>query len=235
MDSLLPLIVALLIGLVVLGAWLASVAARQRRDALRTLAGQLGWTFDPERVPGGHAELQALEPFQRGDSQVAYNTMRGRLAGGELACQAVAGDFQYRETHGSGKDRRTSTHTLSYVVLELPFAVPDLEIRREGLLDKVAGFFGFDDVDFESAEFSRRFMVRCSDRKFAYDLIDPRMMELFLTVDPPPLRTAGCLLCATDASSEWTPAVFARQIEFARRFLEHWPRHLVASLEEGRP
>ena len=37
-----------------------------------------------------------------------------------------------------------------------------------------------DDIDFESAEFSTKFYVKNVDKKYAYDLIHPRMMEFLL-------------------------------------------------------
>ena len=58
--------------------------------------------------------------------------------------------------------------------------VPDLLIRPEGFFDKVAGAFGFDDIDFESEEFSRAFFVKSSDKRFAYDVLHPRMLELLM-------------------------------------------------------
>ena len=58
--------------------------------------------------------------------------------------------------------------------------LPDLFIRREGIFDSVKRAFGFDDIDFESAEFSKRFFVKSSDKRFAYDVIHPKMMEFLL-------------------------------------------------------
>ena len=36
------------------------------------------------------------------------------------------------------------------------------------------------DIDFESAEFSRKFVVRSPDKKFAYDFCNARMIEYLL-------------------------------------------------------
>ena len=47
----------------------------------------------------------------------------------------------------------------------------------EGLFDKLAGFVGFADINFESEEFSKRFHVKSDDKQFAYALIHPQMME----------------------------------------------------------
>ena len=41
-------------------------------------------------------------------------------------------------------------------------------------------FFGFNDIDFESAEFSRKFYVKAKDRRWAYDIIHQRMIEYLL-------------------------------------------------------
>ena len=47
-------------------------------------------------------------------------------------------------------------------------------------IDKLAATFGFEDVDFESDEFSRKFYVGCKDRKFAFAVITPQVMKLML-------------------------------------------------------
>ena len=65
---------------------------------------------------------------------------------------AKMGDFVYKITTSTGKSTQTRTYRFSYLILHLPFGnVPDLLIRREGMFDKLAGAFGFDDIDFESA------------------------------------------------------------------------------------
>ena len=51
---------------------------------------------------------------------------------------------------------------------------------REGLFSKLAQAVGYDDIDFESAEFSRKFCVRSKDKRFAYDVCHPRLMEYLL-------------------------------------------------------
>ena len=40
--------------------------------------------------------------------------------------------------------------------------------------------FGYQDIKFESAEFSRAFNVRSPDKKFAYDVCNAKMMEYLL-------------------------------------------------------
>jgi hypothetical protein len=57
---------------------------------------------------------------------------------------------------------------------------PDLTIRRENFFTKVAEVFGYQDINFESAEFSKTFLVRSPDKKFAYDVCNAKMMEYLL-------------------------------------------------------
>ena len=40
--------------------------------------------------------------------------------------------------------------------------------------------FGYQDIEFESAEFSKAFCVRSPDKKFAYDVCNTKMMEYLL-------------------------------------------------------
>ena len=67
-----------------------------------------------------------------------------------------------------------------FIILTLPAVFPDLTIRRENFLTKVAGVFGYQDIKFESAEFSKAFCVRSPDKKFAYDVCNAKMMEYLL-------------------------------------------------------
>jgi hypothetical protein len=63
----------------------------------------------------------------------------------------------------------------------LPGSFPELVIDKEGFFSKVAQALGYDDIDFESHEFSRKFRVRSSDKKFAYDVCNGQMIEYLLS------------------------------------------------------
>ena len=60
-------------------------------------------------------------------------------------------------------------------------AFPKVTIGPVSLSAKLEAVFGLgDEVKFEFAEFSRRFCVRSADKKFAYDVCNPQMMEYLL-------------------------------------------------------
>ncbi len=90
-------------------------------------------------------------------------------------------DYHY-ETHSTDSKghRQTHHHYFSFFILMLPVGFPELRITKEGLLSKIAQAFGYDDIDFESAEFSRAFCVRSKEKKFAYDVCNSQMMEYLL-------------------------------------------------------
>lgn len=149
------------------------LAAERRRKELADYAAHRGLDFTPE--PGAiYSDYMAFEPFDRGHSRRAKNLIRGRTGNVEWSM------FDYRYVTGSGKNRRA--HHYGIVSAKIPLLLPRLTIRPEGVFDKIAGAIGFDDIDFESDDFSRRYWVKASDRKAAFDVIHPRMIEYLLEV-----------------------------------------------------
>jgi len=118
-----------------------------------------------------------LSCLQQGSERYAYNIISGEHDGRGL----LAFDCHYETYSTDNKGRRTTHHHyFSAVVLDTEFHLKPLSIRGETLFDKVTEFFGFDDIDFESAEFSRAFHVGAKDRKWAFDFIQQSTMEFLL-------------------------------------------------------
>ena len=139
------------------------------------------------------------------------------------------GDFRYTVKRGKSH----VTYKFSYLILSIPFQhVPDLLIRREGMFDKLAGAIGFDDIDFESLEFSDRFLVKSSDKRFAYDVLHARTMAFLLDGEAPAVDIESGSCCVTDGTrSRWQPTEFRQRLGGAKQFFELWPDHLLAQLE----
>ena len=201
-------------------AYLSYLSAKKRREALQALANELGWRFHPDKDTSHDEEYAHFDIFSKGHSRVAFNTLTGSLEIDGRHFGAKAGDFRYRITSGSGKNRRTSTHTFSYLIFHLPFRTPNLVIRPEGIFDKLAGAFGFDDIDFESEQFSRKFHVKSSDRRFAYDVIHPRMIEYLLGVRAPLIDIEHGRCCLSNGRAHWRPEDFKSSLRFLRQFFE---------------
>ena len=233
MSGIVPFVLVLFIALVVLAAFAAHRAAKRRREAMLALASELGWRFSPEMDQDHDEEYAHFEIFRQGHSRAAFNTMVGGLEIDERRYSAKAGDFRYRVTTSTGKTTTTTTHRFSYLILHLPFRrTPDLLIRPEGLFDKLAGAFGFDDIDFESEEFSRRFHVKSPDKRFAYDVVHAQMMGFLLREGRPAIDIENRRCCLSDGRKRWSPEEFKARIRFLREFFDLWPEHVTAELEE---
>lgn len=166
----------ILIGVVAIGAIVYGYhAAQKRREELFQLATHQAMLFEPD--PGDiHDRFEGFLPFGKGSSRKSQNLIHGPWNGIEWEV------FDYQYVTGSGDDRKT--HRYGVMMARLPVSLPMLEIRPEGWLDKVAGLVGFEDINFESEAFSRRFHVKCDSRKVAYDMIHPQMIE-YLMKGPP--------------------------------------------------
>lgn len=66
------------------------------------------------------------------------------------------------------------------MLVECDLPLRPLLVRAESVLDKLAEVVGFDDIDFESGEFSRRFHVQAEDRRWAFDVLHQATMEFLL-------------------------------------------------------
>lgn len=227
------LIVILFIALVVVGIVASIRAAQKRREAMQQLALDLRMDYDSVDHHGPPPGAILFPVFNRGHSRRAYNTITGSIAVGGRSLGIRLGDYQYTVTSGSGKNRRSTTYRISYLLVMLPFAVTEqLGVRREGFFDKLAGAIGFEDIDFESLEFSKQYHVSSSDKKVAYDLFDPRMIDWCLNNPMPPFEIRGHWVLATEQRI-WQPADFHRQLDWIASFIERWPTHLVQRLESN--
>jgi hypothetical protein len=167
------------IGLIIWGAIVQNRRAEERRQAIAAYARSRGWSFiagNNHNIPnvyGGFGQLN------QGANRYAYNVINGTAND----CTVTAFDYHYETYSTDNKGRRqTHHHHLTAMVLTTWLDFPTrLWVRPENFFDKVAAAFGADDIDFESHEFSKRFLVKSPDRKFAYDIIHQPMMEYLLT------------------------------------------------------
>lgn len=171
------LIVVLIAIAVITAVVLGHRAARRRIEALTALAAKLGLGFTEERDRALAERLNFLNKLDQGSNRYVHNRLGGVWQGHEV----MAFDFHYETySHSRKGGRQTHHHHLSVFTLVLPRPFPELLISPEGLFSKLAQAFGYDDIDFESAEFSGAFCVRSRDKKFAYDICHPLMMEYLL-------------------------------------------------------
>jgi hypothetical protein len=180
------LIVIAAIGLVWLIVTLAQQAAARQRERLAALAAwanRNGFAFDEQDQFDLDARFNGVFEIGRGHARYAFEVL---TRSEPVPVWIFRYHFKTWETRTVRRNNRTytetyeETHWRAYLIIELGAVFPPLAIRAENWFDKVAGFIGFDDIDFESEEFSSRYHVKSADRQFAYAVIHPQMMEWLL-------------------------------------------------------
>ena len=98
------------------------------------------------------------------------------------------------------------------------------------MFDARKNMIGFDDIDFELAEFSQRF---CQEPRPAVRLRrDPSADDQFLLqYVPPTIDIETGSRCCADGKRTWTPEEFLSRIDWAEHFFDLWPDHLTSTLE----
>jgi hypothetical protein len=144
----------------------------KRRQDIRAVAMRAGLQyshedpFDCTRVAFTH--------FRKGDGRGAENVLWRDDEDGHTY---RAFDYWYYDQDSEGNK---TYHRSSCAMALVGSAWPDITITREGLLTKAASVVAGGDIDFESEEFNRLFVVRCQDRRFATALLDARLIELLV-------------------------------------------------------
>jgi hypothetical protein len=190
----------------------------KRRKALEAFALEHGMVFD--RAKNRHVDnnFPTLKCFHQGHSRYGCNFIRGTWER-----RGFIG-FDYHYTTGSGKNR--SHHSFSCVMLSSGVLLKELFIRPEGFFDKVTEFFGYDDIDFESAEFSRKFYVKAPDKRWAYDVLHARTIEFLLNQPKFTIQFApDCALARLQR--KFKPEEFAQAAEVLRGILDGLPNYVL--------
>lgn len=210
-------VVALFVVALIFGAR----AAKKRREELAALAARLGLSFRAEEDYGLAGRFAFLDALAHGGNRYAFNVLSGQYRNTEV----LVFDYHY-ETHSTDNkgNRQTHHHYFSFFILLLPQNFPELRITKEGMLSRIAQVFGYDDIDFESAEFSRAFCVRSKDKKFAYDFCHAQMMEYLLANRDLSIeveRTALALAFASRLSAAEIESNLQRLFEIRSRLPEY--------------
>ncbi len=213
-GALIALIVVAIVAFVIYGAY----ASKKRRQALAAWAASRGLMFRHTKVHNMDSSHPAFACLRQGRDRYAYNIIEGAWGG-----RAMTG-FDYHYVTGSGKNR--SSHYFSAVILNSAVPLKPLRIRPENFFDKVGEFFGADDIDFESAQFSRRFYVKSPDKRWAYDVIHARTMEFLLASPTFAMQfDTTCVICYRGGT--FKPADFQAACEVAAGVLDLLPEYVI--------
>ena len=169
--------------------------------------------------------------FRRpGSDFYAYNIVEGMWNGRSLIA------FDYHCELDLDKDEHKND--FSAVIINSRILLKPLLIRPAIRFDKVIELAGLSDIEFESVEFSRHFHVQSSDKRWAYDVIHPRMMEYLLAAPKFTIQfdLTSIIACGHHkpdySSTRFSIADFEAAIGVIEGMLERLPSYLITQQKE---
>lgn len=215
----------IVVGLLVIGgiAAIGYYLNQKRLEALELKATELGLTMRRGKDHNLDNAYYQFDLFREGRNRYAANLITGSYDGHPV----IAFDYHYQtESRDSKGNKQTHHHRFHCFVMNLPISCPEVRLRPEGWFDKLAGAVGFDDIDFESYEFSKAFHVKSEDKRFAYDLFHPRMMELFLAAGEPVFEADGTAMMISQRG-KMKPERLEAGLNLLTAIRDQFPDHLL--------
>lgn len=203
-STVVPILLMVLVGVSMIVSNISQSRAKRKRVLdLQRLATRLKFDdFNPNNDEQFVAGWGFLSQLSQGSNRYASNVLRGTYHQQQLFI------FDYHYQTGSGKNRRD--HDLTILMLIEKEAFPQITIGPENLGERIAAEFGIgNEIQFESAEFSKTFCVCCQDKKFAYDVCNAQMMEYLLANRGLKIEIQGPVI-----SLAFEPQLPVEQIEF---------------------
>lgn len=173
-------VVIVVIVAIIVGAVLAQRMNQKRIAALVQWASAGNWAWSPRRES---SPQHSFSLFNQGHSRFSKNhlTKAGIYPTPGLgAASARLFEYHYAVTTSNGKTMQENHYWFRCALIEQEADLGQVQIRDENFADKLVQSIGFDDIDLEDPEFSKRFVVNAKDRKDAYDLIGAGMMQAML-------------------------------------------------------
>jgi hypothetical protein len=219
-------LVVFLCALVVGGWWVYQQWDHMRHsERLQRFAATNGWTFQ-EAGPLSVAQASGF-PFGMGIQRRVEDYVEGTYAG--VPCASYTYLFEH---HADGERGVVQTFTVTQT--RLPVPLPRLDLLPEDAGTKLLSVFAGGDINFESAEFNRKWRVQSADRKFAIDVVDPRMMELLLRHHLPGLavRIDGYTVLVWSAGRA-SVGDLSRRLDIVTGVARRIPQHVIRIREEA--
>jgi hypothetical protein len=203
------------IALAILAIYFNWLSNKKRREAMQRIARAYDGEFhadDPYNLSKRYRRrFNALTP---GSNRYAYNVVRCR-------------DFTLFDHHHQTSDgKHTHHHHRTFLLYKHGTDLGSVHVRPEHFGDKLASFVGFDDIDFESAAFSKRYHVKSNDKQLAYGLFHAEMIEYFMGMRDITLAASEHLVLATRGMGRLNPMRMRRLIKDVEGFVERIPRYM---------
>ena len=200
----------------------------RRRQELAGWAQANGLKFLPENDYSIGYRYRPFKCLQQGKNRYGCNIMVG-TSGQRVMCgfdyHADTNAASINALHPARADH------FSAVVVNAGFPLKPLSIRPQGFFDRVTEFVGFDGIEFESAEFSRRFAVSSPDRRWAYDVLHQKTMEMMLEYPRFRIDFQGTQVAAYSGHADFSPGEFQSALNLVSGILDNLPESVVRDLK----
>ena len=223
MDEFGPIVwIAFAVGAIVLGIF-GYIQEQKRIAALVEEAQRLGLHFRKGKDRSLGRRYDFLDKLRSGSNRYAQNVLSGAYQ--QQPVEVFGYHYETHSTDSKGR-RQTHHHYLHVTALTMEYLFPELRIYPESFFSKIGQALGFDDIDFESVEFSKKFVVKSTDKKFAYDICHTRMMEFLLKHPQICLEIEGHTL-ALIYNGKLDPARIKSQLELLLNIRALFPAYIL--------
>ena len=205
--------------------WYFVKKERERREAFAAWAATKGWTYKPGKDRGLAKRFRFLDKLRQGSNRYAQDILRGEWKGRQA--QAFTYHYETHTTNSKGHPH-THHHYFGVVLVQIERECPELRIHPENFFSRIGPALGFDDIDFESVEFSRAFTVRSEDKRFAWDFCHTGTMEYLLKHRKTAMELEGSTLAVFDGS-RLEPHEVEYYLDHVTRLRDLMPDFLFAS------
>jgi hypothetical protein len=225
----------------------ALAAGPARKRQLMTLANDLGMRFTDEApspltgppyycpfLPEGIRRARNIIQGEMGDLKVTMSDLT--ISRSDVLIISDDADGSQTETMRAMTEglstvlsKRSTIMSVSTIVLESRLHYKPLVIWPESVSNRVPLSMGLHNVDLESGDFNRAFFVASTDRKFAYDVVHPQVMELLMA------NRNWAVELDLNSLTVWmfrslSPQEFRDGLSFAKSFWELFPEYLKQDL-----
>jgi hypothetical protein len=220
----------------------STLRRRRRARMLAAFAQRHNLFFRPGPDPRGQTELPSFEGNIIWPALDALNKIEGsfKLNGHHFEARLgdcistlgkdIAGSDALSDAMNDPKDMR------SYAAVRLPTTVvPDVVITPRLGLPRVIEALGLEEVRLELDEFNRRFLVASNNPRFAYDILQPRTMELFGDTLPVRIVIGRGWCMAMSLRGIWDAEQLEAALTLVGCFVGLWPDFVMRDLESRAP
>lgn len=159
-------------------------AEKKRTEAMRNAAVQQGLPFFDKGDPSLINELSHFQLFSQGRSRKIKNIVHGNTAEGEV------GIFDYQYASG-GRNSTTFRQSVIYIQ-SAELNLPPFAMRPEDLFDRLGGYLGFQDIDFEThPNFSKIYLLKGQNEEATRQLFQEPILAHFESVKGINLEGSG--------------------------------------------